>query len=220
MSDAEVRDLAREILARGEYARWRKEPGLVSDWLIAISDFLRSLGDWLREHLPSWLEDLLSGLSEPSTAGSLDPIVSILGVISLVLVMLLGASLLRTWAGQTTARARDAALEPAEPREDLRARADALARQGRFLEAAHAVQLAALQLLLERRWLALDRFEPNRTLRARLASSPLPESERAGFATLLDALEARWFGDRGEDRGLFDAWCALHTRLSVLGEAR
>jgi hypothetical protein len=219
LSDVEIKELAREILARDEYARWREEPGVISEWLISLSEALRSLAAWLRDHMPSWLSDLFSELSEPASAESLDPLVSVLGVISLVLVALLGASLVRAWASQSAGRGRGGSPTPEAPGEDLRVRADTLAGEGRFLEAAHAVQLAALQLLLERRWLVLDRFEPNRTLRARLAASRLPESERAGFAGLLDGLEAHWFGDREADRGLFDSWCTLHERLAALGEA-
>jgi len=90
-----------------------------------------------------------------------------------------------------------------------------LADVGRYLEAAHCAQLATVELLLERRWLVLERSEPNRTLRRRLNESALPAPERAEFGALLSRLEGRWFRDRVEDRDLFDAWTALHRRLAA-----
>jgi HEPN domain-containing protein len=95
--------------------------------------------------------------------------------------------------------------------------ARALAGEGHFLAAAHHVQLAALQLLLEGRFVELARSEPNATLRRRLARSSLPESICGDFLALLDRLEGHWFRDRKEDRELYLDWCQLHTRLDALG---
>jgi len=221
VNDAEIRELAREILRREEFARWREEPGAVYDWLLWLSETLRALGGWILDHSPSWLADFFSWLKPSGETGALDPFGAIVGVASLLLVAFVAVALLRAFASQGGAARRESgALQQTSPGEDLRARADALARAGHFLEAAHAVQLAALQLLLERRWLVLDRFEPNRTLRERLLKSALPERERAQFMLLLGQLEARWFGDRGEGRTLFEGWCGLHEKLVALGEAK
>jgi hypothetical protein len=78
------------------------------------------------------------------------------------------------------------------------------------------VQLAALQMLLERRFVELARSEPNTTLRRRLSGSSLPEAEKGDFLSLLDRLEAHWFRDREDDRVLYLDWCQLHTRLDAL----
>lgn len=220
MSDAELRELAREILARKEFARWREEPGAIYDWLVWLSDQLRALSDWVWDYAPDWLSDLFSWLAPRGESEWMEPFSTIVAALSFVLVVALAVALGRAW------RARELLGGPAPARPaprlggDLRGQADALAGDGQFLEAAHAVQLAALQLLIAGRWLELDRFEPNRTLRQRLNGSALPERERSEFVSLIGQLEARWFGDRVEGRVLFDGWCALHERLAALGDAR
>jgi hypothetical protein len=109
-----------------------------------------------------------------------------------------------------------ASAAPAAREQSLLGEAERLARLGRFLEAAHCAHLAALELLLQRRWIELTRSEPNRTLRQRLARTALPESERVAFASLLDRLESHWFRDRTGDRELYLAWRGLHARLADL----
>src|SRR6185436_7817442 len=96
--------------------------------------------------------------------------------------------------------------------------AQAYAAAGRFLAAAHQMELAVLDLLLQRRVLELTRSEPNRTLRRRLLTALLPEGERAELLSLLDRLERQWFRDRADERGLFDAWWQLYARFERLPE--
>ena len=106
---------------------------------------------------------------------------------------------------------------------DLAAEGAALAREGRFLEAAHAMHLACLAVLLGTGALELRRHDPNRTLRRRLASAPIPEPLRRDFLALLGRLERRWFRDRSpaaEDPALFAAWQALHGRLAAAPRRR
>jgi hypothetical protein len=97
------------------------------------------------------------------------------------------------------------------------AEGEALAREGRFLEAAHAMHLACLAVLLGAGALELRRHDPNRTLRRRIARAAIPEGARRDFLALLGRLERRWFRDRSpadDDRELFDAWRSLHARLA------
>jgi hypothetical protein len=103
--------------------------------------------------------------------------------------------------------------------EDLDALAARLAAEGRHVEAAHCVQLSALALLLDRGWIELGPFEPNRTLRRRLAGSPLPGELAREFVRLLDRLEETWFRDRRAGSDLYDAWRRLRDKLGALPEA-
>jgi hypothetical protein len=194
--DEAVRALAREIVAREDYARFRP---LDAEWLARL---LRRLADLIVS---------LSDLWET------DPALYVLLVLGLAA---LAAALIAhvVWSVRRALSASvPAAPRPAAPRLDLAADAAALARDGRLLEAAHALQLACLEALVRGGALELRRHEPNQTLRERLARSPLPDAERREFLALLGRLETRWFRDRaaGPDDGpLFEAWRALHDRLA------
>ena len=89
-----------------------------------------------------------------------------------------------------------------------------LAAQGRFLEAAHRLQLATIELLVSQRRLALSRFEANRVLRRRVREATLPMAERRTLVDLVDRLERGWFRDRAGDADLYGAWRTLHARLA------
>lgn len=91
--------------------------------------------------------------------------------------------------------------------------AEHLASEGRYLEAARRLQLACIALLLDRGLLALRRFEPNATLRRRIAGAALPPEQRRELISLLQQLETRLFRDPIDDRPLYDAWRSLHGRL-------
>ncbi len=201
LPDDRVRALAAEILARDEYARWR--PATAQWWL----DLLRQLERWL-----AGFSDWMRALS------ATQPVVYWLVVAGLVLLpALLLAHGVWTW------RVALASLRP--PAVPARQEGDAprfleeaeeLARDGSFLDAAHRVQLAAVDILLRRRVLELSRSDPNRVLRQRLTDSPLCSDDRRDFLTLLDRFETHWFRDGYGDRDLYEAWRALHARLGAL----
>ena len=94
--------------------------------------------------------------------------------------------------------------------------AEALAANGRFLEAGRRLQLAVIELLLRRRVVALTRSDSNRILRARLREASLPEPERRDLLDLLDRFERSWFRDGSADRSLYEAWCDVHARLAAV----
>ena len=185
-SDEAVRELATRILERPEYASWR-HPYRLEPFL----DWLGTL--WIHHPVLYWT--LLAGLV-------------------LVAALLLGhvAWALRTaLAASAPGTAGSAPL--AEPR--FADEAEALARRGRFLEAARYLQLAVLQLLLHARVLELARSDANPVLKRRLDAAPLAETERRDLLVLIDRLERSWFRDRREDPQLYAAWRTLHARLGA-----
>ena len=187
-TDQAVRDLAAEILRRPPYARWRGS-GDHFFW------------DW-GSHL--WVQ-------HPGLYGVL---VAVTAAICLLLVWQLVTSLPAASLGSRE-RPPEAALALA-PR--LALQAEALAGRGRFLEAAHLLQVAAIDLLLRRGRLHLSRFEPNRTLRRRLGGARLPPPLAGELVRALDELEVRWFRDRCEDRDLYLTWRSVHRRIETLPE--
>jgi hypothetical protein len=197
LGDESVRSLAREILARDEYARFRP---LGSEWLERLAHGLARGLEWL------------SGLWVTN------PALYLLLLVGLVaLAALLGAHVV--WSVRRALAAAPPAAPARRPARapDLAAEGEALAREGRFLEAAHAMHLACLAALLGAGALELRRHDPNRTLRRRISRAAIPEAARRDFLTLLGRLERRWFRDRSpadDDRELFDAWRRLHARLA------
>lgn len=225
-ADGPVRSLAREILAKNEYARWRPQ----NAWAELLARFERWTEGWmdaLREWLPDWVVVLIEaflalfdrlGLA-PDDPADLTLLEWVIGALLLALVVFVIFGLIGSlWRRRNTLAGENDAAGPGSGAPLPLEAARTLASDGHFLAAAHHVQLAALQLLLEGRFVELSRSEPNATLRARLARSGLPEAERGDFLALLDRLEGHWFRDRTEDRELYRDWCQLHTRLDALGK--
>jgi hypothetical protein len=199
LADARVQELARSILAREEYARYR--PLDLEAWRAGLERIARAL---------VWLSRL--SVEQPLLWALL--LGGLLALAALLLAHVVYSMRSAVRARPPTAR-HSAASGP-----DLRGQAERLVAAGRFLDAAHVVQLACLRELVERGALELRRHEPNPVLRAQVASSGLPEAERREFLALLDRLETRWFRDRAPelgDRALFEAWHRLLERLSALG---
>jgi hypothetical protein len=229
-SEEEIRALAHEILSRPEYARWHEPTSGLAGLLERLGEGMQALWGRLVEALdaamPDWLGDALaslwhglgallgSGVALPHLPLGRFLLLLVLTVLLIAAIFFLGA---RLWDAHARARRsrRSADLRPPGEPELLRD-AERLAREGRYLDAARRVQLAALELCLERGWLELERSDANRTLRTRLARAPLPPAERHRFGELLGDLERRWFGDRREDPGLYEGWRVLHTRLAAL----
>jgi hypothetical protein len=196
--DEALRALAREVLERSEYVRWR---ALDTDVARHVLDLLARFLDWM------------------TTLSQTAPLfyAALLGVLVLVASLLLAhvvLSLRRALAAPTEAE-QEKAHVPAPRFTD---QVETLARDGHFLEAARRLQLASIETLLGRGQLELRRFEANRTLRRRIEESGLPAAERGEFVRLLQRLERRFFRDREDDRELYEAWRALHGRL-VAGAA-
>jgi hypothetical protein len=201
LSDEQVRTTAVEILQRAPYTGWRNSEAV----LAALEPILR----WL-SHLNDWLLDL--ALQQPVLYWLL--MGGLLLVAGLLLAHVLWSVRIALSMPAPAATPRVAAGGPS-----LVAEAEALAAQGRYLDAAHRLQLATIELLLTRRLIALSRFEPNRVLRSRLHGAALPDPERRALLALVDRLEARWFRDRANDAALYGDWYALHRRVSGVAEA-
>jgi hypothetical protein len=197
VSDPHVQALAREILAREEYARFRV---LENEWL----------ADWL-----AWLARALEGLVRLRAESPWLWALLLLGLLAIAALLL--AHVL--YSLRAALRAAGPSPRPRSAREPkLDREAEDLAAAGRFLDAAHAMHLACLRRLLDRGAFELRRHDPNPVLRARIVRSTLAERERGEFLALLDGLETRWFRDRApaaDDQALFEAWRGLHQRLAA-----
>lgn len=197
IADEHVRAVAREILSRPPYGAWHDTRALSS---------LR----WLKDLLEGW-NDWVSGL--PAFAQ-----IVLLGGMLTLSALLLTHVVWSLVAALRTPRP-DAAPAPAASAPGFADEADALAAQGRFLDAAHRLQLATIALLVTQRRLTLSRFEANRVLRRRVREAALPLADRRSLLELVDRLERGWFRDRAGDAALYDAWRALHARLARQGDA-
>ncbi len=139
-----------------------------------------------------------------------------------VLWTLLAAALLLLllWIGQSFALRRRAPAapepegeKPAEPAaEPLPGDPAALAAEGRYGEAVHALLLAAIALLARRFRLPLP---PSRTSRELLRALPLQGPAREAFAGLVRTVERSWFG--GEPVGAADYEESLARFRAVQG---
>lgn len=156
-------------------------------WLI------RLLG-WLRSEHPVGYALLIAGLS----------------LLTVLLVWHMVVVIRRTAGGAR----RPAAAAPDLPRWDDEAAR--LAAAGRYLDAAHRLQLGTIDLLVRARVLDLSRYEANRVLRGRVARAPLPPAERTALVALLARFERAWFRDRRDDPALYAAWQDLHRRLALV----
>jgi hypothetical protein len=195
LSDAQVQEAAAEVLRRAPYAHWRAAEAKAA-WLEPLLDWLRSFD--------GWLFDL--SVNAP-----------VLYWLIVIAALLTAATLFAhvVWSVRVALSmpARGAPAPAVEGAPSLAAGAEALAAEGRFLDAAHRLQLATIELLLRRRLITLARSEPNRVLRERLRVAALPDSERGALLALVDRLESRWFRDRDNDASLYDEWRELYRRL-------
>jgi hypothetical protein len=197
ISDERAREVALDVAARAEYARFAVPDNSV---LMRLLSLLGDLLDWMAA-----LHDRSIGLW----------LLIMLGLLALAAALLVHV----VWTIRSALRANALAAESASSageRRNLARDAEALAAAGRHLDAAHVLHLACIQRLVERGVLELRRHDPNATLRQRLAGAPLAPVERGEFLQLLDWLEGRWFRDRAtdaRDAELFSAWRTLHARL-------
>lgn len=219
VDDAEARAAAREILSRTEFTRWHED---VEAWLALVERLIEAMPQWLVDAL-EWLEAALS-----TVLGWLERVLSLLGLFGDVsewigwgaVCLLAAGGIVLAWRVGALRRSsrREGSTRPTPGRSHAEAlrEARALAGRGRFVEAAHGVQLATLALLIDFGWLELARSDPNRTLRRRVVDSRLPERERRQLVQLVDRLEALWFDERREDRQLFEDWLSLDARIVSL----
>jgi hypothetical protein len=230
VTDEQARVAAREILSRDEFTRWNQD---FEAWLALLERLIAGTPDWVIASL-DWLQAafiaVLYGLGRVlAVFGVFGGAEDIVGWLAACLLAAIVIVWLWRWRSirQAADRKRASSRVPARGHAEGLREAKALAREGRFLEAAHRVQLAVLALLIEFDWLELARSDPNRTLRQRIGDSALPERERRQLVELVDRLEALWFGPRqervasleggrlsqDEDPELFEAWLSLDERI-------
>jgi hypothetical protein len=193
--DEQVRALAAEILSRDEYFR----PGIAEEaWRALLARILGFLDfvEALRIASPLIYWSILAGL------------------------LLAALALLAHVAWTVRLALRMPAPEAREPGRPsgpgFLERAERLAREERFLEAARQVELGTLELLLRRRVIELSRSDPGRALREQVRCSGLPEAERSSLVALQRRLEAGLFREHAADRSLYQAWRDLHRRLEAV----
>jgi len=228
-TDEQLRASAREILSGSEFARWEREQqtgqALLERLIEAAPVWLIDLLAWLQEMLQAIPSALARGLGLFGVFGEAAE-----GVGWTALCLLLAASIVILWRWRERSRRSEGRGGEGRASSTVRhaealAAARARAREGRFLEAAHGVQMAILAWLIDRDWLELARSDPNRTLRRRIATSGLPEREARDLIALVDRLEALWFDDPRldaprEDPALFEAWLSLDARIVSLAGGR
>jgi hypothetical protein len=185
-SDDAIRSLAERILARPEYAHWRP------------NDTARQVFEWLVQLV----------LTNPPLFWTL---------VAAMLLVLLAIGVHLVWTIRVGLARRSSAPEPASDGATPRFldEADALAARGRFLEAARALHLGALHLLVRGGRVELGRSDANTVLRHRLRAASLSDDDRGELLSLLQRLERAWFRDRNEDEGLYEGWRRLYARLDV-----
>ncbi|MGA8059546.1 MAG: hypothetical protein WB999_14960, partial [Candidatus Binataceae bacterium] len=163
LSDPAVHKLTAEILARPEYGQ-------------------ATGGDSILVRLLSWLLDKLGQLEILRVK---EPVIywTILAVVALVLA---GMTVHLIWTLWVALSAPEPAAQRWEgsSRRDLAEEAEALAADGRYLEAAHRLMLASFRALAERSVIELRPDRPNRWIRTALLRSSLAE----GLALEIGAL--------------------------------
>jgi hypothetical protein len=184
-SDDAVRALAREILDRPEYAFWHT--GKVGEWLAWFANL------FFTNPMTFWV--IVAALT-----------LTLLGIVTHV-VWTVRKGIATAPDGHDPARADD------RPR--FADEAEALARRGRFVDAARAMQLGAIDRLVRAGHLRLGRGDPNTVLRRRLGETTLADDVRRDLLAAVAELERRWFRDRVEDEALYHRWQRVHAALDT-----
>lgn len=192
LSDPAVHKLTAEILARPEYGQ-------------------ATGGDSILVRLLSWLLDKLGQLEILRVK---EPVIywTILAVVALVLA---GMTVHLIWTLWVALSAPEPAAQRWEgsSRRDLAQEAEALAADGRYLEAAHRLMLASFRALAERSVIELRPDRPNRWIRTALLRSSLAEGLALEIGALIEQTERLWFGDRRNDPGIYARWRSTFERL-------
>jgi hypothetical protein len=90
-----------------------------------------------------------------------------------------------------------------------------LATQGRYLDAARAVQLGTIELLVRADRIRLGRGDANRVLREQVRDARIATTLRDDLVDSIATLERRWFRDREEDEDLYRRWRQVYGRLAA-----
>lgn len=186
--DDAVRALAHAILDRPEYGLWR--PSRFGEWLGRVVEWFASL--LATSPLLFWV---------------------IVAALTLTLFGIVAHLVWTVRKGIATEANADAPRADDGPR--FAEEADALARRGRFLDAARVMQLGAIDRLVRAGRLRLGRGDPNAVLRRRLGEASLADGVRRDLLAAIADLERRWFRDRDEDEDLYRRWLGVHAALDT-----
>jgi hypothetical protein len=200
-SDAAIRELARNILARREY-------GLVNDKLdLRWEEWLNRLLDLLRDSLNRLLNWIgMVRVNSPLLYWA---------VVGAVVIALAAMVTQIVWSIRSVLRrpARSAQPPGARRPADLAQEARDLADSGRFLEAGHRLMIASFGVLAQRCVIELRPDRSNRWIRDALRGSPLAAGLALEVGTLVERTERKWFGNRDNEPGLYSDWTSLYQRL-------
>jgi hypothetical protein len=183
-SDATVRELARQILARPEYAAATGVQAKAQTWMLRA------------------LDRILHWFSGLQVLRASSPLLywTIVLAIAAVCAGLIAHVAWTLWIAMTAPDPAPAQRAPSANFPNLEREAEALAAGGRYLDAAHRLMLASFRTLAERSVIELRPDRSNRWIRAALRGSALAESLALEIDGLVERTERRWFGDRARDR--------------------
>jgi hypothetical protein len=187
ISDDRIRVLAREILARPEFAG--AHPSALQAWLIRVIDRIL---DWIAGF----------GHLRVSAPGLFWPIFATLVLIWIFMIAQI------VWAISAAMRAPEPQSDAgfSGPVRDPAAEAERQAATGNFLEAAHYLMIASFRTLAERAVIDLRPDRSNRWIRRALRSSKLNEQLVKELDSLVARTERHWFGDRENRPDIYTEW--------------
>lgn len=192
-SDAGIRHLAHQILARPEYGN------ATSNTYVAD----------LIHRILAWIDNL-------GVLRFKDPFLYWTIMIALVLVFVALVAHL-VWTLRAALRAPEPPDRPVvggRTMPDLAREADALAADGRYLEAAHRLMLASFRTLAENSVIELSPERSNRWIRAALRESSLAQPLAVELDALVERTERKWFGERANDPRIYAEWRSAFERLT------
>jgi hypothetical protein len=193
-SDARIRELTAEVLARDEYAKYRS----------LSAEALRELVEWFSDAL-DWLPGLY--VASPLLFWSVIALLALVNVLLIThIVWSVRSALRRSSAAQMAAA--DSGAGP-----DFVAEAERLASRGAHLEGAHRLLLATLAHAARTRVLELRPDDGNRTVCRKLRASALSPALQQQLVELIRRTEASWFGARENGAELYAAWLDVYGRL-------
>jgi hypothetical protein len=192
-SASAIRELARNILARGEYGlNENPEP----QWL-----------DWLRRFI-AWM-----GVLRANSPALFWAVIAAMSIIVAAAIAQIVWSLRAALRAPAPPDRRFSAGEPP----DFFAEARQLAASGRFLEAGHRLMIASFAVLAERSVIELRPDRPNRWIREALCDSALAEALAIEIGALVERTERRWFGNRESEPDIYLDWLSVYQRLLSSG---
>lgn len=192
-SEPEIRALAREILARPEYAKY--------------FDYEAQVWRELIELLLSWLRMLPALYVEsPVLYWSIVLALLLLAIALLAHVVWTMSIAMRNPPPQQGTGA-------ARPDADFAGHAARLAADGAYLEASHQLLLGSLAHAARERYLELRPDDGNRRVCELLRKARIAPELKERLIALIERTQASWFGGRTQSAELYAEWRAVYAEL-------